>query len=100
MIRIAICAPSASFTRDDAVRVIALAEDFPGIELHFHPQCFVTEGHFAGSDELRLSTFVDLANDPLYDVVWFARGGYGSNRIAQAAIERLGPAAQSKRYLG
>ena len=100
MIRIAICAPSASFTRDDAVRVIALAEDFPGIELHFHPQCFVTEGHFAGSDELRLSTFVDLANDPLYDVVWFARGGYGSNRIAQAAIERLGPAAQAKRYLG
>lgn len=101
MIRVAICAPSAAFTREDAARVSALAEaEFPGIALHFHPQCFESDGHFAGPDETRLAAFVECANDPAYDAVWFARGGYGSNRIAEAAVERLDHVAQTKRYFG
>jgi muramoyltetrapeptide carboxypeptidase len=32
--------------------------------------------------------------------VWFARGGYGSNRIAEAAARDLPPAAREKTYLG
>ncbi|MEP7221356.1 MAG: LD-carboxypeptidase [Novosphingobium sp.] len=100
MIQVAICAPSAPFSREDAARVTDLAAAHGGIELHFDPQCFVAEGHFAGPDELRLEKFVKLANDPAFDAVWFARGGYGSNRIAEAAIERLGPAARGKQYLG
>jgi len=32
--------------------------------------------------------------------VWFARGGYGSNRIAEAAAADLPPAARAKTYLG
>ena len=47
MIRVAVCAPSTPFTREDAARVQALAAGFPGIELQFHEQCFATEGHFA-----------------------------------------------------
>lgn len=99
--RIAICAPSTPFTRDDAARVLALAEaEFPGLELVFHEQCFSSDGHFAGPDAERLAAFVDCANDPAFDAVWFARGGYGANRIAQEALPLLGAAARGKQYLG
>jgi muramoyltetrapeptide carboxypeptidase len=100
MIRVAICAPSTPFTRDDAARVMALAGEFPGVELHFHEQCFEVEGHFAGPDERRLGAFLECANDPGFDALWFARGGYGANRIAQAVVARLGPAARNKAFLG
>lgn len=100
MPRVAICAPSRSITQDDAARVQALAGDYPGLALHFHPQCYLSAGHFAGSDEDRLAAFVECANDPGFDAVWFARGGYGANRIAEAAIAQLGTAAQDKAYLG
>ncbi|MBX9884078.1 MAG: LD-carboxypeptidase [Novosphingobium sp.] len=100
MPRIAICAPARPITPEDAAAVTALAADVPGIDLGFHPQCFLERGHFAGSDAQRLAAFAECANDPAFDAVWFARGGYGSNRIAAAAIAQLGPAARSKAYLG
>jgi muramoyltetrapeptide carboxypeptidase len=100
MTRVAICAPSRSITAEDAARVEALAADYPGLELHFHPQCFLSEGHFAGSDAQRLAAFVECANDPGFSAVWFARGGYGANRIAQDALPLLNKAAQGKQYLG
>ncbi|MDE2406083.1 MAG: LD-carboxypeptidase [Sphingomonadales bacterium] len=98
--RIAVCAPATPITRDDAARAQAVAAGFAGVELAFHEQCFVEDGHFAGSDAVRLAAFLDCANDPGSDAVWFARGGYGSNRIAGAAMARLGPAAAGKAYLG
>ena len=101
MTRIAICAPAASFTREDADRVLALAgAEFPQAELHFHPQCFLSEGHFAGPDAARLAAFLECANDPAFDAVWFARGGYGSNRIAEEAVAGLDHAARDKAFLG
>lgn len=101
MLRIAICAPSAPFTHEDAARVVALAQaDYPRIELNFHPQCFLSDGHFAGPDELRRDALVECANDSSFDAVWFARGGYGAVRIAQDAIARFGPAAAHKTWLG
>jgi muramoyltetrapeptide carboxypeptidase len=101
MTRIAICAPATSITRDVADRVAGLAAaDFPQLELLFHEQCFAVDGHFAGPDSLRLSAFLDCANDPTVDAVWFAKGGYGSNRIASDALAVMTPAAGSKVYLG
>ncbi len=101
MTRIAICAPATPITREIAEAVSALAAaEFPQIELAFHEQCFASEGHFAGSDALRLQALVECANDPSSHAVWFARGGYGSNRIAEAAIEQLEPMARDKAYLG
>ena len=101
MTRIAICAPSTPFSHEDASRVLALAAaEYPGLSLDFHPQCFAVDGHFAGPDALRLAAFLECANDPAIDAVWFARGGYGANRIAEDAIARLGPAARNKQYLG
>jgi muramoyltetrapeptide carboxypeptidase len=100
MTRIAICAPGTPITRDVAERVQAIAREFPEIELHFHEQCFVEEGHFAGPDAIRLAALLECANDPAFDAVWFAKGGYGANRIAVRALAGLGQAAQGKTYLG
>lgn len=100
MPRVAICAPSRSITQEDAARVMALAGDYPGLELHFHPQCLLSHGHYAGSDAERIAALVECANDPAFDAVWFARGGYGSNRIAQEAVGKLSEAAQGKAFLG
>ncbi len=69
-------------------------------EIVFHHQCFFACGHFAGSDGERLEAFLDFANDPSFDVLWFARGGYGSCRIVEDLIPRLSDAARNKIYLG
>jgi muramoyltetrapeptide carboxypeptidase len=101
MTRIAICAPATPITRQIADRVTALADaEFSQLTLDFHEQCFAVEGHFAGPDDVRLAALLECANDPAVDAVWFARGGYGSNRIAEAAIAQMGLAARDKAYLG
>jgi muramoyltetrapeptide carboxypeptidase len=69
-------------------------------ELVIHPQCFFSNGHFAGPDAARLEALREVMADERYDAVWFARGGYGSNRIAEAAAQDLPPAASNKTYLG
>ncbi|MFN3726443.1 MAG: LD-carboxypeptidase [Allosphingosinicella sp.] len=99
--RIGVVAPSGRFVRESAERVTALAaQDFPGVELVFHPQCFMEDNHFAGSDDARFAAFVAAANDPSLDAIWFARGGYGACRIAEEAVAALDPAARDKAYLG
>jgi muramoyltetrapeptide carboxypeptidase len=99
--RIAVVAPSTPITREAADRVTAIAaEAEPGIELVFHPQCFLAHRHFAGEDSVRAAAFIETANDPAVDALWFARGGYGSCRIAEPVLARLGPAARGKAYLG
>ncbi len=69
-------------------------------ELLFHPQCFLKDGHFAGSDAARTAAFIDMANDPVIDAIWFARGGYGANRVADGIVGQLNGDAQNKAYLG
>jgi muramoyltetrapeptide carboxypeptidase len=99
--RVGIVAPSTPILRETAERVTAIAAaQFADVELIFHPQCFLAHRHFAGEDEVRADAFVDVANDPAFDALWFARGGYGSCRIAEAVLERLGPQARDKAYLG
>ncbi len=96
--RIAVVAPANRIAPETAERVAALADG--RAELSFHPQCFLSEGHFAGSDAGRADAFVEAANDAAFDAVWFARGGYGSNRILEGALPRLNDAARAKTYLG
>ncbi|HEY9090795.1 LD-carboxypeptidase [Parasphingorhabdus sp.] len=100
-VRIGICAPSTPLYPEEADQLIALAsESHPEAQLVFHDQCFAIEGHFAGNDELRASAFVALANDPTIDAVWFARGGYGAARIADAVMERMEPVSHVKHFMG
>ena len=96
--RIAVVAPSNRLPEEVPDRVQAVAGD--RAEIVFHPQCFLSSGHFAGPDAAREDALVEVANDPAFDAVWFARGGYGAGRIAEAAIARLGDGARDKIYLG
>jgi len=99
--RIAVVAPSTPITPEEAERVAALAERVaPEAELAFHPQCFLRHNHFAGTDRQRAGAFLEAANDPGVDAIWFARGGYGSCRIAEEVLAGLGPAARDKIWLG
>jgi muramoyltetrapeptide carboxypeptidase len=82
----------------DAVQSIVAARG--DCELVIHPQCFLIDGHFAGPDEARLAALREVMADSSIDAVWFARGGYGSNRIAEAALADLPGAARRKLYLG
>ncbi|CAA9502954.1 MAG: Muramoyltetrapeptide carboxypeptidase [uncultured Sphingomonas sp.] len=86
--------------REAAERVQAIANRRGDCELLIHPQCFLSDGHFAGPDEARLHALREVMADPAVDAVWFARGGYGSNRIAEAALRDLPLAARIKVYLG
>ena len=99
--RIGIVAPAKLLDRAVAAEVQAFAAiSFPSVELVIHPQCFLSDGHFAGPDSARAAAFLDYANDPAIDAIWFARGGYGSNRILSAVMPALTDAAANKTYLG
>jgi len=98
--RIAVVAPSCTLKREAADAVQSIVARRGECELIVHPQCFLSQGHFAGPDEARLAALREVMADPAIDAVWFARGGYGSNRIAEAALMDLPAAAASKVYLG
>jgi muramoyltetrapeptide carboxypeptidase len=96
--RIGIVAPAGRIDPALVERLFALASG--RAELVVHPQCFLSDGHFAGSDAARAAALLDYANDPAIDAIWFARGGYGSARIVEHVLPRLGPAARRKQWLG
>ena len=101
--KIGVVCASSRFSRERADRIEAwMAEHHPDrdVSVVFHPACFLKHGHFAGDDRARTEAFVAFANDPRIDAIWFARGGYGSCRIAEAVIPRLDATARKKRYMG
>ncbi len=124
-VRIGIVAPSVYLLPQHVERTNALAAaQFPDVELIWHPQVYgrapnevggetgfvvsdathvpepAMHGHFAGSDEQRAAAFVEFANREDIDAIWFARGGYGACRMAEAALSRLNEHARAKTYLG
>jgi len=100
---IGIVAPASRLDHAVAEQVTALAAARYATGrpvLRFHPQCFLSAGHFAGEDAARAAAFLEVANDPDVDAVWFARGGYGSCRIAEPVLAGLSEVARRKIYLG
>ncbi len=69
-------------------------------DIHFHPQCFLSSGHFAGDDTTRSRAFLEIANDESFEALWFARGGYGSCRLVDGLLPKLSKGARKKAYLG
>lgn len=100
--KIGVVAPGSRLDPALAEKINALVAGlYPSrAEIHFHPQCFLSSGHFAGPDEARAKAFVEFANDESFDAVWFARGGYGACRIAPGVLPELKAAAKKKTYLG
>lgn len=101
--KIGIVAVSSRFAPERAEAIEAwFATHVPTgeVAVAFHPNSFNKSGHFAGDDAARADAFVEFANDPRLDAIWFARGGYGSCRIAEAVLPRLTAEARTKRYLG
>src|SRR5476651_1816120 len=101
-VKIGVVAPASRLEPGTATRVSALAgEAFAGrAEIVFHPQCFLSSGHFAGDDDVRAEAFLEIANDDSFTALWFARGGYGSGRIAERVLSGLSDGAKKKIYLG
>jgi muramoyltetrapeptide carboxypeptidase len=102
-VSIAVVAPSSRL----APEVIPLVEAnaaalYPAgaATLFFHPQCLASLRHFAGDDATRAAAFVEVANDPGFDAVWLARGGYGAGRLCELVLPQLTEAARAKAYLG
>jgi len=101
--KIGVVCASSRFAKERAEAVEAwMAQNHPDrdVAVVFHPACFLKHGHFAGDDRARADAFVEFANDARIDAIWFARGGYGSCRIADAVIPRLDAVARKKRYMG
>lgn len=101
--KIGVVAVSSRFSRETADRMTAfMAERYPtgDVGLVFHEASFETHGHFAGDDTTRARAFIEFANDPRLGAIWFARGGYGACRIADAVIPELTDEARRKRYMG
>jgi muramoyltetrapeptide carboxypeptidase len=98
--RIALVAPSCTLKREAAAAVEKIVAARGDCELVVHPQCFLSDGHFAGPDDKRLEALLEMMADPSVDALWFARGGYGSNRIAETALNDLPSAARTKIYVG
>jgi muramoyltetrapeptide carboxypeptidase len=102
-LKIGVVATASPMSPEVAEAVPALARSLYGArapEIVFHPDCLASAGHFAGDDAVRARAFLDVANDASFDVLWFARGGYGSCRIGEAVLAGLDPAARAKTYLG
>jgi muramoyltetrapeptide carboxypeptidase len=101
--KIGVVAPASRMSTKVAERVQTLAAAlYPDRtpQIHFHPQCLASHGHFAGDDATRARAFLEIANDASYDALWYARGGYGSCRVAEAILDRLTEPARRKAYLG
>lgn len=101
-VKIGVVAPAARLHEETAVRVRALAAEMFGdrLAIVFHPQCYLSAGHFAGDDAARAAAFLEFANDKSFDALWFARGGYGSGRILETVLPKLTADAKGKTYAG
>ncbi|HDL17014.1 MAG TPA: LD-carboxypeptidase, partial [Rhizobiales bacterium] len=101
--KIGVVAPGSRIEPEIAEKVMQIAASLyqdRTPEICFHPQCFLSSGHFAGNDTTRCDAFVEIANDESFDAVWFARGGYGSCRLIDHVLPKLSGEARNKHYLG
>ncbi len=78
---IAIVAPAGFLKSDELLKAaIALAKKW-GLQVNIGAHVFKKKGHFAGSDNERLSDLQEAINNPSVKAIWCSRGGYGTNRI-------------------
>lgn len=99
--KIAVMAPANRVDEHALDALPAIAADY-GVELVIDPQSWASGGGhtWAGPDQQRADTFLKYANDPSVHALWFARGGYGSNRLFPLIFPHLEATAKTKSYIG
>lgn len=65
---------------DDLEKSIQILKSWD-LEVRVHPNTYLVDGYFAGSDEQRLNALQESLDDPQVKAILFARGGYGTTRI-------------------
>ena len=77
---IGIAAPASSFDPLEFQRGVQTLE-LLGFRVHFREDIFSKERYLAGSDERRAEELNELFGNPKIKAIFFARGGYGTQRI-------------------
>ncbi len=77
---IAIVAPAGPLS-DDGLKVATQRLEKMGFNVLTRKDVLRKTGYLAGSDDQRLSEFMDAINNPEVDAVFPGRGGYGAGRI-------------------
>lgn len=95
--RIRLVAPARWVTSAVTDAFAARAEAL-GAVVEADPQCFARDGQLAGDDATREAALWAALSDPSVDVVWAARGGYGSMRLLERLARR--PAPKAKVFIG
>jgi muramoyltetrapeptide carboxypeptidase len=72
----------ASTPQKEAILLRARTLESWGLEVDFGKHAFDESGHFAGTDDERLSDLNEALNDPKVRAIFATRGGQGSYRIA------------------
>ncbi len=70
-----------------------------GFDVVVHPSCYSGYLFFSGTDDERAQAFYEFARDPKIDVLWSARGGYGSARLLPMLEKLSRRKAPSRRKL-
>ncbi len=80
MANIGILAPSSIIPKVELKIGVDLLEAH-GHTVDVHEQCSLEDFAFAGSAKERADAFMQFALDPMIDVLWCGRGGYGASSI-------------------
>ncbi len=75
-----VVAPAGPFDAAKFREGVALLESH-GLKPRFRDDLFARDRFLAGSDDRRLTELIDAIRAPDSDLVWAARGGYGSTRL-------------------
>ena len=86
--KIAVVAPSNALNRKAAAKVETIVAARGDCDVSIHPQCFESDGHFAGSDAVRLAALREVMADGSVDAVWFARGDDRLDLACRIAAQR------------
>lgn len=77
---VGIAAPASPFNKEWFQKGVDLLEKL-GFEVHYRDDIFSQERYLAGSDERRAEELIELFANPKIKAIFFARGGYGSQRV-------------------
>lgn len=78
---VGLIAPSSHLFEPDNYRQAFEVVESLGLKPQWMPHAKEQRGYLAGSDEGRAADFMQAFSDPMIDIVWCVRGGYGAMRI-------------------